>query len=480
MPEVHRKEIIGQENLQSYFQNEVTKRWKQLERKYSNAKGRILLALLLMLTDISHTLKRGDEIDQADYLRLPMLLNTLDELLIHGWNIIEHRLPIEIQTYIDQVVHEFLPLGYIKNRAMESMAFQEENLVLEERMKPHELPLLSEPAFNDWTEHFTSDGAWHDFYYSRSERFRELSDVLKEEFHMEYGITPQQLIAFEFAMEKTAREQRDLGGNLPLPFDPEKLLAEMIRIMSREGPIEEEVARRILGELEYAPGKHWARSPLVEVRIGQEVRYTPILPSMFIEGVISTAWLEHFKKSTRGSRFQGMINNDWGKRFEEYVRETLRLHTNLTVNPGHLKIKKKRYPNLIDCVLNPMPEIDVVAQSKDTVYLVSCKALNESISIRLLLTFYLFDYKTFAKKIELDLQYAEEISVLAKCIRKSTDFLKDRGFGCKEIVPLLVTPDLEPLGIESVRQWCLDMKIAHSIPEARVIQAKALRDFHFD
>lgn len=480
MTDKKKHEIKGQQSIQSFFQNEVHKNWNMLEGKYSNKKGKILFALLLMMTDFSQSLKEGDEINPMSFLRVPIFLFTLDEMLLHGWNVLEQLFLSEVQSYVEIVEYEFLIIGQLRQRAIESRVIGEESLVKKKGMRSHEIPLLSETAFNDWAGNFLLDDEWHKYYYSKSERSEELRAELEHVFQNEFDITPRQLFEFEIALGKTARKQREMGGNLPLPYTPEKLFSEMCRIMRKFGVVEENAAKNFLNQLEYSEDRHWAQSPLVKVRIGRKIRYTPILPSLFIEGMISLAWLEYIKKKPCGSRLQGMINKDWGGLFEEYVREILRTHhKNLVVNPGCLRIRKKRFSDIIECTSNQRPEIDVIAQSESNVYLISCKAMDETIGSKLLMYFFQHDFVAFRKNIELDLKYAGQIEQITRCIRKSPDFLEDRALLGKKIIPLLVTSDVRPLSLESVRQWCLDMRLAYNLPNVRIIQAKNLKDFRF-
>ena len=481
LPNKKKMEIVGQEKIQLHFKREIDTRWKRLVRKYSNHKGRILFALFLMITELSHSItKETNETDPKNYFRLPMFLLTLDELLIRGWNVLEQPKHDEIQTYVDKVIHEFIQVGYLRNRALESEAFNEEKIVLEYGTELHKLPIQTDEVFLEWASKRFLDEGWNNYYYEKSTIGLKLNETVRKEFLTRYGITIQQLVSFESALAKTAKNQRDGGGNLPLPFIPDKLVTLMIEIMSKVEPVEESVAKFILKELEYNPAKQWSSAPLVKVKIGQNTRYVPLLPSLFINGIISNTWLDHISRGTRGSKSQGMINDDWGKQFEGYVRKILTdHHPNLIVNSGRMKIKKKRFPDIVDCTSNSRPEIDVVAQSEKCVFLISCKAMDHSIALDQLMSFFLKTNKSFSKAIDDDLENARDISRTTECIRQSSDFLKDRGFTDKKIVPLLVTPDQRPLGLASVRQWCLDMKLAYFLPEAKVIRANELKDYSF-
>lgn len=480
MKDEKHRELVGQASIQSHFQKEIDKRWKQLSRKYVNVKGELLFALFIMITELSHSLEMNNRFDVDDYLRLPMFLLTLDEFLVRGWNSVIPPEEREIQTYIDRVIHDFLQIGYLKNRALESAAYNEEKITLEPGKKLHELPSQIEPAFQEWTSHRSQDEDWINYYYDKSTVSLKLNRTLKREFQSKYGITVQQLSIFESALGNTALKQREAGGNLPLPFVPQELVRLMVEIMSKVDAIEEDVARSFLRELEYSPGRFWFRSPLVKVKKGREIRYTPILPALFLRNIVSNAWLDFISRGTRDSKSIGILNDDWGKVFEKHVREKIsQSHPELVVKDGRTKIKRIEYPDIVECTSNPNPEIDVIAQSDAAVYLISCKAMDYWISFDNLVSFFLQDYKSFLKAIEADLKNTKEISQLAECIRQSPSFLENQGFSDRKIIPLLVCPDKRPLSLASVRQWCLDMELAYELPEVKIIRASELRDFTF-
>ncbi len=111
--------------------------------------------------------------------------------------------------------------------------------------------------------------------------------------------------------------------------------------------------------------------------------------------------------------------------------------------------------------------------------MISCKAMDQNIGSKNLLTFFLYDYRTFYGSVEWDLKKAWEIGDWAECISKSPSVLQDRRIRGKTIVPLLVTPDQRPLGLESVKKWCLDMKLAYKMPEVKILRVSELKEYSF-
>jgi hypothetical protein len=62
MTTIIEREIIGQLQIQAFFEKEVKKKWKTLSAKISNDKRKILFAFFVILTDLSHNLSDEGEI----------------------------------------------------------------------------------------------------------------------------------------------------------------------------------------------------------------------------------------------------------------------------------------------------------------------------------------------------------------------------------------------------------------------------------
>ncbi len=155
--------------IQSLFQKELDSVWMQLERKYSKKKTLILPALLLIINDLSKSIGESDnESLTADYLRLPILLYILDELLIRKWDSVEHPNPRHIQKYVDIVIREFQAIGRIRNRMIESKLLNEEQILLKNGTTLVDIPSQSDDAFDDWTRSNLLDEDWMEYYYRES------------------------------------------------------------------------------------------------------------------------------------------------------------------------------------------------------------------------------------------------------------------------------------------------------------------------
>lgn len=154
MSKKYEREIIGQDSIQSFLAKEIKKKWNELSGKYSNDKGKILFTFFVMFTDVSHSLKVDQELEPRAFLKIPIYIHTLNEFLVHGWNVVEQVSNVNIQRYVDRVALEFLQLGHIKARAIESKIFGEEKIVLQKGWNAYDIPLLSESALDNWFSNY--------------------------------------------------------------------------------------------------------------------------------------------------------------------------------------------------------------------------------------------------------------------------------------------------------------------------------------
>lgn len=471
--------IKGSSNIRNFLLNEMDTTWKRLEKNYSNIKGEILFTLLLMINYYSQRAVTDDgNWVPDDYLRIPILLLTLDEFLVRGWNIIKIVTPAENQKYANIILEEYQFIGVLKNRMIESEAFNEEVLVLNKGEKISDVPIQLESAFEDWTGAIRRlDEDWMEYYHKETNISRKLTEVHRIEFSRKHGISPQQLYVFEKYLARQVQKDLSRDGIPFLHYNPADLLEKAYNVMNRVEPVDIVKVDAFLSELEYNHDRHWARSPFLKVQLNQSYLYALLLPSIYTTKVLSGAWLA---ATISGTKTEGMRNKDYGRHFEEYVREQLRKHyPELVVNNGNLRIKSTRFPEIQKCTNSSKIDIDVVAQSDTHVYLISCKAMDQNIGSKNLLTFFLSDYRTFYGSVEWDLMKAWEISDWVKCMSTSPSVLQDRRISGKTIVPLLVTPDQRPLGIESVKKWCVDMKIAYKLPEVKILRVSELKEYPF-
>ena len=189
----------------------------------------------------------------------------------------------------------------------------------------------------------------------------------------------------------------------------------------------------------------------------------------------------HIPKEATKSSALGIMSDDWGKKFEKYVRNQLKKHhPHLNLNKGRTKIRKSDYPSILNCIGKPSIEIDIIAQSNSKVYLISCKALDQFSGPKMLQSLLGSTFEEFENKLRDDLENAGEIDKYAECIQGFREYAEAEGWGKREIIPVLITSDVRPLSLNSACQWLVDAKIANKVPNVRIIQAREISSVRFD
>ncbi len=470
--------IEGLDNIIVLYQRELDSRWTLLEKKYASVRSKIFFTLLLMLNDFSKKLYDLDNLDASDYLRIPILLHTLDEFLDRGENAICVFPESEANHYAKIITKDYQYLGVLRNRIEQTIAYNEEILEYSEMESLYEIPMKLEEAFNDLCGRPLGDQDWEKYWddFLKSSKIEdELKELFKSEFLKEHGITPMQLYRFEKYLQSEVRNAPDKQAIPFFQFTSEGLSSRAQAEMQKEGPIDPLKVESFLRKLEYNSERDWASSPFLRVELDQNELITVILPSVFLGNVLSGAWLQ---KTIRGTRTEGRRNKEYGTLFEEYVREILR-RQGLSVNKGNLRIKSQRFPEICKCTHSSKIDIDVVAQSNTHVYMISCKAKDLNLGPKQLLSFFLYKYKTFFDDVIWDLDKAGEIAEWTTCVAKSSSVLTRFGFNGKKLIPMFITPDVRSLSLNSVRQWCIDERLGEKIPDAVIIRACELKDYEF-
>jgi len=465
--------VTGQDNIVNLFKKELDSRWNILEKRHTSNMSKILFTLLLMINRFSQRIH-----DEDNYLRVPILLHTLDEILHRGFDTISIVSDPEFKTYVELILQDFQYLGVLRERMELSIAYKEQALEYANTDLLYKIPMQLEEAFNDWCSRPFYDQDWDEYwntYLKESETEIELKKMFKSEFLKKHGITPMQLYGFDKYLQSEVRNNPDEQAIPFFQFTSENLYKRAQIIMEQEGPVNPLKLRSFLKKLEYNSERNWATSPLLRVQLNQSKLITVLLPSVFLGNVLSGAWLQ---KTLKGTRSEGKQNKIYGECFEEYVREIFR-EQGLSVNSGNLRIKSRKFPEICKCTQSSKIDIDVVAQSDTHVYLISCKAKNQNLGPKQLLNFFLYEYRTFFGDIIWDLDKAGEIEGWTTCVAKSSTVMERFDFTGKKLVPMFVTPDARSLSLKSVRHWCIDERITEKIPETVIIRACDLKDYEF-
>jgi len=472
--------IEGGNRILKFVLKELEHKWKILRRKYSNVKGKILYALLFILNH-KYKPRVSSERYGEDLNWFRSMLRTLDVLLSREWNSIDLRMTQEeIDKYGTIVLSEFSNLGKLWDLYLECTAFKVERLVLEEGQSVFDAKMKIDSAFEDWLRTSLLDAEWFDYHDATSNRAKQLLKAINQELKKKHGVTLEFLNEFGKDIEKEIRirlEPEETRMVSLIGFREEHLLA---RLRSSDKNVD---VNALIDELEYKPDGSWIRTPFVRLKENstQEIVYFPINSTFYPCNIFAGSWVYHIPKVVRKSSALGIMGDVWGVGFENYVRDKLhKCHPHLEIESGTTIITRSDFPDISDCVGKPKIEIDVIAHSEENVYLISCKALDQFYGPKMVRTLLSATFEEFEKNLREDIRMAGEIEGYAHCVRQSNKYLESMGYEGKEIVPILMTSDVRPLSLESVREWSVDVKIVNTLPDVQIIQAKKMDVFPFD
>lgn len=472
--------IEGKNEILSFIEKKIEQTWKLLSLKYRKVKGKILFAHLFILNH-KYTPSNTHDRPSEDPNWIRTMLRTLDELLRRGWTSVDLRMPQEEVTRFGRTdLLEFSELGKLQQLYSECRAFNVEKLEFSTDKGLSDATTILDSAFEDWLKIPYSDEEWIKYADDSTNRTQHLVNAINEELMNKYNVTLEVLHEFGGNVGKEIRirlQPEETKWVSLIGFREEHLID---RLYSLDTNID---VKTLIKELEYKPGDNWMRTPFVRLKDNstQDSFFFPITYAFYPTNVFAGSWIYHIPMITRKSSALGIMCNEWGKRFERYVRNKLsEHHPSLKISPGTTKIAKSDYPDMLDCVGKSNIEIDVIAQSETKVYLISCKALDQFYGSKLLRTLLGTTYDEFQRKLLDDIANAGEIEQYADCIRLSREYLISEGLEDKKTIPILMTSDVRPLSLESVREWSIDSKLVSTIPDIQIMQSKEISGKPFD
>jgi len=476
--------IEGKAKAVAYYRSVLDREWRLLSIRYRGVKPKLLYTLLVMMNyklglDSQKVPTLSFPLEQ-DLLRFRLLLRILDEFLRHKQTQVEPvTKPKDLIHYVTIIEAEFCKLGVLRNMFLTVAAASAGKFTSVDTGQPNEWDDRElELAYELWVNHDYLDGDWIEYYYRDSTEAKRFAEQVKRETRARLRTTQQDIYRFSLGMSQMIKQNRREARIKRAPF----LCTSKDHILSLLGQtVGPEAKVGFLKEMEYTPGRSWSRSPFVTVKYNRETLCVPLFSAFDPINVFTNSWLDYVIREVRGSSALGMMGQDWGKRFERYVRDRLHeLHPHLKVDTGNTVIDSTRFPDIRDCLLGirrTKIEIDIVAFSERKVYLISCKAPDQFRGSDMIQRFHFLRAQEFETNLEWDLEKAGEIEEYARCVSQSASYLEPRGFTGREVVPVLVTSDFQPLSVPEIRAWMLRHR---TVPSTLIIQAKRLSTFPFD
>lgn len=472
--------IEGKEEILEAIEKKLDQIWKRLSLKYRKVKGKILFALLFTLNHRYLPSVEGEyPTEDPNWFR--SVLKTLDAVLEKKWSVIDtHMTQKELSRFSRIVLREFSELGKLRQLKLECESFNIERLEYNEDQSLSDASLTLDAVFDEWLKLPFLDEIWFQYAYDSPSKAARVLQAINQELLKRYNIRLEVLYQFGTYINQDIRAK--LEPQESKMFSLMGLFMEHFiqRFHSLDSKVD---VRKLLPDIVYSPSSNWMLAPFVRLRDNstQKMTYYPIVFAFYPHEVFSGAWMYHIPKEATKSSALGIMSDDWGKKFEKYVRNQLKKHhPHLNLNKGRTKIRKSDYPSILNCIGKPSIEIDSIAQSSSKVYLISCKALDQFSGPKMLQSLLGSTFEEFENKLRDDLENAGEIDKYAECIQGFREYAEAEGWGKREIIPVLITSDVRPLSLNSACQWLVDAKIANKVPNVRIIQAREISSVRFD
>ena len=471
--------IEGRDEILNFVLKELEQSWKILRLNYSKVKGKIIFAVIFLLNN-KYNPKADSDIPDDNLSWTRTMIRTLDVLLKRGWNSVDLRLTDEeLKKYTSIVLTKFSKLGKLWDLFLECKAFNVEKHVVEEGQCISDSTIRLDAGFGEWSES-RLDKEWFDYPSSSKKREKRLLEVLNKEMKKKYGVTLEFFYRMGLKIENGIRKELGQTGKgiAAISCIPEPQLLGFIHTL--DPTLDEKV---FISHLEYQDGGEWMRTPFVRLKDNSthDSVYFLLTSAFYPFNYFAMSWWYSVPRTVKNSSALGIMGNEWGIDFEKYVRAKLRKchQPHLKIHSGTTTIKRSDYPDILDCIGKPEIEIDVVASSDERVYLISCKTGDQFTGIKMIGTLLRATYHEFEQRLMKDIKDVDEIERIAYCIRRSRNYLESMGFENKEIVPVLMTSDVRPLSIDSVREWAIKVMIMNTLPNARIIQAMDIDEYPF-
>ncbi len=472
-------EIEGKDDILEIIEKKLEQTWKRLKLKYRKVKGKILFAQLFIL-NLRYIPSTGSEYPTEDPNWFRSVLKTLDTLLEHDWSLVDtHMTNEELSRFGRIVLQEFSELGKLRQLHLECRSFNIERLEFSEDQSISDATITLDIVFDEWLKTPHLDEEWLQYGDNSSTKASELLKEINQALQDRYNVTLEVLYRFERDITKEIENRLEPEGSKMaslIGFHEEHLIERLHELDSNVD------VKKLVRDIEYKPRNNWMLTPFVRLKdnSNQMMVYFPIVFAFYPKNVFAASWMYHISKIERKSSALGIMSERWGRSFEVYVREKLtQHHPHLKLNQGRTKISRSDFPVTLDCIGKPSIEIDVVALSKSRAYLISCKALDQFSGPKMLQTLLGSTFDEFERKLMNDLEHAGEIEKYAECMQQSKEYIDSKGWGEREVVPILMTSDIRPLSLESARQWLVDVKIVNTPPELQIIQAKEISGLPF-
>ncbi|MHA1863345.1 MAG: hypothetical protein ACTSWA_06230 [Candidatus Thorarchaeota archaeon] len=300
---------------------------------------------------------------------------------------------------------------------------------------PHFGTQENEEAKDEWIARRGHNEDWERYFFTQHD-IVDYSDEHNITFIKNYGFDPNLIALIEDHLDGRAMIKQDVWYT---SIREEDIIRKMIDDNHRPDHL-----YNLLNFLTYKPGRNFGVCMYVPLSDCSEYDLVFGKPAVSL---------------TRGSLMEyithgGTMMTDYGEAFNDYVINCLQTKTSLKMvghEVGFWKGKQKK--RSAQRKKGDKIKIDVLALQGNILYVVSCKAHGFMWDLELESNLMFVPASDFYKRALDNLSDIHEVLAWVAIVRNSPDRLDDIGMKGKQIKPMLITSEREPLQLDKVRDW---------------------------
>ncbi len=300
---------------------------------------------------------------------------------------------------------------------------------------PHFGTQANEEAKDEWIAHRGHNEDWERYFFTQHD-ITDYSDEHSATFIKKYGFDPILIALIEDSLDVRAANKQDVWYT---SIREEDIIRKMIDDNHRP-----DYLHNFLNFLTYTPGRNFG--VCMYVPLSDRSEYDLV----FGKPAVSLTRGSLMEYITRG----GTMMTDYGEAFNDYVVNYLQTKTSLKVvdrEVGFWKGGQKK--RIAHRKKGDKIKIDVLATHRNILYVISCKAHGFMWDLELESNLMFVPASDFYKRALDNLSDIQEVLAWDAIVRNSPDRLDNNEMEGKQIKPMLITSECEPLQLDKVRDW---------------------------
>ncbi len=437
--------IEGETEVIEYLQKMIRIREKDLFSYITGIENVFATRILAAIFDIipRHIRKSRTDLEKKMFLKelhdCTMLLDTLIEN--HKLNPFlpddqGRNIPPRSATDANYAYHTFLPqISAPRTVLLQCQTSKTYRIRIDEFGDPHFGTKANKTAKDEWMIHRSHNEGWEIYFFEKHE-IVDYSDEHNETFFKRYGFDLKLIALLEDHLDERAMNKQ---GVWYTTIREEDIIRRMIDDNHRPDHL-----HNFIDFLVYTPGRNFG--VCMYVPVSDRSRYDFV----FGKPAVSLTSGSLMKYITHG----GKMMTDYGEAFNDYVVSYLQTNTSLKVidrEVGFWKDEPKKRvakKNKGDKI-----KVDALAIEGNNLYVISCKAHGFMWDIEMESNLMFVPASDFYKRTLNNLRDIKEVLAWKDIVSNSQDRLEDIRMKGKQVIPMLITSECEPLQLDKVRDW---------------------------